>query len=323
MPRPHLPQRLRPQPAGRRPGCHLPHPAAGNPIPRRPVLQDRQRLPQGRFAASRKSATSRSPLVQGRSQDRPRAPLPRQRDRTGVVAIGVAQEFQSVFGWISATASRRPERVSSAFAKADRRVTVSTTSTSPTPSSGRASSRSAPTSPIRPRCGSTATSGPSARPPGPGLAFHGARQRLRCLRRAPSALQAICDRLGPATSQGFFDRWMSGHPDAARRRRPRRRLLVGAVDAPGRSLAHAGLRRPLAEPGPSSRPWWPTTSTSGPTRVSRSWSSAARSARTPGARSRPSCVTPRRRRQPQLRLQSHSRIKEYLKEDGRCASRRS
>ena len=47
---------------------------------------------------------------------------------------------------------------------------ASTTSTSSTPSSGPGSSRSAPTSRIRPRCGSTVTSGPNAKPTRPGSA---------------------------------------------------------------------------------------------------------------------------------------------------------
>ena len=64
----------------------------------------------------------------------------------------------------------------------------------------------------------------------------------------PAGLQAICDRLGPAHIQAFVERWCRGPAAAADRRRPGRRLLVGAVDAPGRGLAHHRVHRPAARP---------------------------------------------------------------------------
>jgi hypothetical protein len=64
----------------------------------------------------------------------------------------------------------------------------------------------------------------------------------------PAALQAICDRLGPGTIGVFFERWMSRLPlpftDADRAAG----LLVGAVDAPGRGVAHPGVRRAAPRP---------------------------------------------------------------------------
>ena len=47
----------------------------------------------------------------------------------------------------------------------------------------------------------------------------------------PAGLQAICDRLGPGTIEVFFERWMTRLPLPLTAARPRRRLLVGAVDA--------------------------------------------------------------------------------------------
>ena len=59
----------------------------------------------------------------------------------------------------------------------------------------------------------------------------------------PAGLQAICDRFGPGTVQVWFERWMARIPPPAHRRRPGRRVLVGAVHAAGRDLPHPGLRR--------------------------------------------------------------------------------
>src|SRR5919108_2671082 len=85
--------------------------------------------------------------------------------RSGVAAIGVAQEFQRVW-----TAYERPTRTGRASSPSPRPTGVSpaTTSTCGTPTSARRSSRSAATSPTRSRSGSTATSGPNAKPPRPG-----------------------------------------------------------------------------------------------------------------------------------------------------------
>ncbi len=125
---------------------------------------------------------------------------------------------------------------------------ASTTSTCSIPSSGPGSSRSAPTSPTRPRCGSTATSGPNAKPTGPVLDVRRRWPTGSPPARSPTALQAICDRFGPGDVQAFFDRWITTIPTPLHRRRPGRGLLVGAVDAPSRGVPHPGVRRP--SPGP-------------------------------------------------------------------------
>ena len=86
-----------------------------------------------------------------------------------------------------------------------------TTSTSSTPTSGWGSSRSAPTSRIRRRCGSTGTSGPNAKPTRPGS------RSPRCPTgsrpaRSPSGCRRSATRFGPEHVQAFFDRWITQIP---------------------------------------------------------------------------------------------------------------
>ena len=76
---------------------------------------------------------------------------------------------------------------------------------------------------------------------------HRAVQRVRHLcgsRRAAGHLRPA----GPGHHRGVLRTLDEPAAGAADRARPRRGLLVGAVDAPGRGLAHPGLRRPA--PGP-------------------------------------------------------------------------
>ena len=84
--------------------------------------------------------------------------------RSGVAAIGVAQEYASVFTGTKKTGSNGVAWFS--FTKADRRVTCYYFYLWDA-EFGPGSSRSAPTSPTRPRSGSMVMSGPNARPPGP------------------------------------------------------------------------------------------------------------------------------------------------------------
>lgn len=89
----------------------------------------------------------------------------------------------------------------------------------------------------------------------------------------PASLQRICDRLGPATIQGFFDRWVTQIPTP----------LTDTDRVAGYwwelSMRQVEVSRTIvfddrAEPADSLRPWWPTTSVSaGPSR-SRSCSPA-------------------------------------------------
>ena len=79
------------------------------------------------------------------------------------------------------------------------------------------SSRSAPTSPTRSRCGSTATSGPSSKPVA-GIGFTELSNGFATC-EDPAGLQAICDRLGP-TNPGVLQPLVDLPADAADRRGP-------------------------------------------------------------------------------------------------------
>ena len=130
-----------------------------------------------------------------------------------------------------------------------------TTSTSSIRSSEQRSSRSARTVRGSPGCGSTGTSGPNAKPAKLG-------SRSRALSNGfgscdqPERLQAICDTFGPEHVQAFFDRWITQIPTPLTDRGSCRRVLVGALDASGRDVPHAGVRRPAPRRGRSSKRWW-------------------------------------------------------------------
>ena len=77
----------------------------------------------------------------------------------------------------------------------------------------------------------------------------------------PAALQAICDRPGPATIGVFFERWMSRLPlpltEADRAAGYWWELSMRQIEV-SRTLVFDAPRHA----GGSSRPWWPTISTS-------------------------------------------------------------
>ena len=54
----------------------------------------------------------------------------------------------------------------------------------------------------------------------------------------PALLQRICDALQPGTIEVFFQRWLHRLPLPLGASRPGGRLLVGAVDGPGRGIPH-------------------------------------------------------------------------------------
>ena len=222
--------------------------------------------------------------------------------RAGVAAIGVAQEFAPVF---IASKKQRGKSVWFSFTKADRRVTCFI-SICGTPISGRRSSRSAPTSRTRSRCGSTATSGPNAKPPGP------ASGSASCPTgsppcRDPAALQAICDRLGPGVITVFAERWWSILPlpltehdraagywwELSMRQVETSRTWCSTRPATPRVLRGAGGRQPRHRPPGGDRAdlqTRPTAGTPGGRRNTRRRSSATapRSTSTPSTGTRAS-----------------------------------
>jgi hypothetical protein len=158
--------------------------------------------------------------------------------RSGVAAIGVAQEYQNVFAANQRQASNGIPWFS--FTKADRRVTcfyfylwdadfgpafIKVCAYFPYPVKVWVNGHEwAKRQCVKAGIGFTALSNGFA----------------TC--ENPDALQAICNRLGPGTINVFFERWMSAAA-APHRHRPGCRLLVGVVDAPDRDLPHAGIRR--------------------------------------------------------------------------------
>ena len=133
---------------------------------------------------------------------------------------------------------------------------------------------------------------------------------------SPERLQAICDRLGPEHVQAFFDRWITQHPNAAHRRGPGRRLLVGAVDAPSRGVPHAGVRRPPPRPSVLRSAWSPTTSGSAAPKKSRAVFGRDRQGRPTQHPYQTRIFTTGTEVQIDFRYK-HSRVKQYLK-DGRA-----
>jgi hypothetical protein len=75
---------------------------------------------------------------------------------------------------------------------------------------GPGSSRSTPTSPIRVRSAEQARVGQTASPSGRDRVQRAVQRLASC--GDPAGLQAICDPLGPADIDAFFDRWMSVLP---------------------------------------------------------------------------------------------------------------
>ena len=110
-------------------------------------------------------------------------------------------------------APHRPVRVGRRTSAGTGRIggSPATTSTSSTTTSDRRSSRSAPTSRIRSRSGLNGHEWAKRQATKAGIGWRPlANGFAGC--DDPIRLQAICDRLGPAQIQGFFDRWLTRLP---------------------------------------------------------------------------------------------------------------
>ncbi len=197
-----------------------------------------------RKAVDRFAADNKIPVVRFGKNDRKievmRPYLARQAatGRSGVAAIGVAQEFAPVF---TAIKKQRGKTVWFSFTKADRRVTcyyfyvfdddfgpafVKVCAYFPYPMKIWLNGHEwAKRQALKAGIGFTELSNGFA----------------ACT--DPTALQAICDRLGPGRDAGVRRTLVVDPAAAADRARPCGRLLVGAVDAPNRDLAHPGVRR--------------------------------------------------------------------------------
>ncbi len=212
----------------------------GHPIPSPALLgPDRQPVPVGTVKVVRGRA--RIPILQLKKPDRSRwddrkLDHVRRTWRPPSASTGSAWSRSSPGRGVSVGVlcpqPRRPpgKVVSFEYFREERRVGT-TTSTSSTASSGRGSSRSAPTPRTRRRCGSTDTSGPNARPPASGSSS------LPCLTDSRPAISPSGSKRSATPSArsrpGVLRPLDHADPDPAHRRGSRRRLLVGAVDAPG------------------------------------------------------------------------------------------
>ena len=164
--------------------------------------------------------------------------------RSGVAAVGVAQEFQRV--WSAYQRDTKTAAPQYTFAKADRRVTcyyfylwdedfgpafIKVCAYFPYPAKIWVNGHEwAKRQALKAGIGFTELSNGFA----------------SC--EDPAALQAICDRLQPGHHRGVRPAVAAPDPDAIRQQGPRRRVLVGVLDAAGRGLPHRRLRR--AAPGP-------------------------------------------------------------------------
>ena len=244
---------------------------------------------------------------------RPYLERPSASGRFGVVAIVACQEFQ----WVFSARNRAPRREVVSFDFFQRgapgrhllllhprpRVRARVHQDLhllPVSGQGLAQRARVGQTPSRPRRGSASPRCPTGSP--------------SCAE--PERLQAICDSFGPEHVQAFFDRWITRIPTPFTARGPRRRLLVGALDAPGRGVPHAGVRRP--PPGPRVlRGARRRQHRHRPPRARSRWCSPARSARpTQRPASRPGSSPPAPRSR-STSATSTRRVKQYLK-DGRA-----
>ncbi len=211
MPGPDLPQRLRPESAGRRAGrgIHDPAPRVADPLAR-----DLERIGTSFRRRVREFADAQHiPVVRFGKDDRkievmrPHVAAQAATGRSGVAAIGVAQDYQRVF---AATKHRNGKSVWFSFTKADRRVTnfyfylwdddfgpafIKVCAYFPYPVKVWVNGHEwAKRQAVHAGIGFTELSNGFA----------------SCT--DPTGLQAICDQLGPERIEGFFDRWMAVLP---------------------------------------------------------------------------------------------------------------
>src|SRR5215472_7675147 len=204
----------------------------------------------------------------------------------GVVAIGVAQEFQSVMAGYN-RATRNPGAAHFGFHKADRRVTVFYFYIWDD-EFGPGFIKLCSYFPYPAKVWLNGHEWAKRQAQAEDLAFTELANGFASC-QDPARLQAICDRLGPSRSRPSL---IAGWPSS-----PLRSALASASTATGGSSPCARSRprapwssTPLGAVAPSSRPSSPTTSAwAGLTRCSSS--SPARSARTPEACSPPSSST--------------------------------
>src|SRR6266545_6925619 len=209
---PHLPQRLRADPAVQRPGGGVLVPAPGLPVPLAgAVRQDRAAVPRGGGVVCPGQQHHLGEVRQGRPQGRGDAPPSGAAGRYWPFrgrAIGVAQEFQRVW-----TAYERPTRTGArqfSFTKADRRVSCYYFSLWDE-DFGPAFVKVCGYFPYPVKVWVNGHEWAKRQAAKAGLAVTELSNGFAACAQ-PERLQAICDRLGPATINVFVQRWLGFLP---------------------------------------------------------------------------------------------------------------
>jgi hypothetical protein len=241
----------------------------GNPIPSPALfapIGDRFRQAVARFADQHAISVVRFAKEQRKAEVmRPYLEAAAAAGRPGVVAVGVAQEFQRVFtGYDRGRADGQPNPPRYGFEKVERRVScyyfylwdadfgpafIKICSYFPWPVkvwvNGHEWAKRQATK--------------------QGIGFTELANGFAAT-DDPARLQAVCDRLGPGTIGVFFQRWLARLP-----------LPLGSADRAAGYWWELSMRQvevsrtlvldPQPVRGRSSRPWWPTTlGSAGPTR---------------------------------------------------------
>ena len=294
----------------------------GHPIPSPALLGkigDRFRAETRRFARDRGI-----PVLQLASPDRsrwddrkldhvrPHLEAAEREGRFGVVAVVVAEEFQRV--WIARNRSEKPGVASLDFFWQKRRVGayyfyildpefgpafIKICTYGPVVREGLGQRARVGQTPSRPRRGSRSRRCPTGSRPA-----IGARTVAGDLRQ-----------LRPRARAGVLRSLDHPDPDAAHHRGSCCRVLVGALDAPGRDVPHDRVRRPAPRTIVLRSAWCRTTSGSAAPKKSR-WSSPDSCRRPTQHRYQTRIFTTGTEIRIDFRYK-HSRVKQYLK-DGRA-----
>ena len=211
----------------------------GNPLPS-PALFNKMGT-RFRQAVAGFAEANKVPIVRFNKDERKAdvmRPYLEYASAPGVVAIGVAQEFQSVFTGYERPHDR-PGPPNFGFVKADRRVTVYYFYIRDD-DFGSCFIKICSYFPYPAKLWANGHEWAKRQATKAGLSFTELANGFASC-EAPGKLQGICDRLGPAHFQLLFERWAKVVPPAIVGRGPGGWLLVGTVHAPGGGLPHHRL----------------------------------------------------------------------------------
>ena len=250
-----LPERVRPQAAGGRAGRAVPARAPGQPVPvARPVRGDRQSVPAGGPALRRATrhpgaaAEEAGPHPLGRPQARPRAALPGGRRGRRPLRGGGHRGRPGVPVGVQRHATRSPRSGSRfSFFKEQRRVGVYYFYVLD-PDFGPGFIKVCTYFPYPAKVWVNGHEWAKRQADRAGIGFTALANGFAAC-DDPRRSRRSATGFGPGRRAGLLRPLDRGDPGSVHRRRSGRRLLVGAVGAPGRGLPHPGLRRPSPGPG--------------------------------------------------------------------------